>query len=54
MEGFCVTVLGAYIWRGVFSEFYGSLVCLLCGQLTIRQQFSMVFTIELTSKCLQI
>ena len=21
---FCVTILGAYIWRGLFSEFYGS------------------------------
>ena len=23
-EGFCVTSLGAYIWRGLFSEFYGN------------------------------
>ena len=23
-EGFCVTSLGAYIWRGFFLEFYGS------------------------------
>ena len=21
---FCVTILGAYIWRGLFSEFYGT------------------------------
>ena len=23
-EGFCVTSLGAYTWRGLFSEFYGN------------------------------
>ena len=23
-EVFCVTILGAYIWRGLFSEFYGA------------------------------
>ena len=32
-EGFCVTGLGVYTWRGLFSEFYGILSTnkLQCG-----------------------
>ena len=28
-EGFCVMSLGAYIWRSLFSEFYGTVM--LCS-----------------------